>query len=523
MLYRQQDRPENGKIDEASIIIIIVILILGAVLRFYDLGTESYWIDEMSTVVEGQHSASQVLHSGRLDQPPGYYLPFQVWVQWFGPGEVSTRSFSVLFGIGSLIVIYLIGKELFNKPVGLISSFLMALSIYQIEFSQQTRFYSYYEFMALLSCLFFILAIRHRKSYLFVFYSLASILMIYSHTFGVLILAVHALYFLLNWKKNKDIFIYWFFSQILVGLAFIPYFYPLFFGSGGLEAAAVKNIGGGTSRTVPLLTPLQTMYRFILPARDDRSWSTVLINYLIAGITLALGAGIYFWFKKYSLRTAIQKFLLEIRETITVNKSNLIFVLSWLLGPVLISFFLSIFVDPALYSDRYLIAASPAIYILAALLLYSFRKIAPVGISIIAVAVLMTPSLYYYYVNDTNEQWREVAAYVFEHSQSDDVVVFAPNLGIGIEEKTFSWYYSGNLDRYGLDHHLAGDTQGITTALDQFMSDYDRVWVIVHDDYPVGSTERFKQYFLDPIKSGMSLLDEEQFNDISVYLFDVKK
>ena len=87
-----------------------LILLLGITLRFYDLGAESYWIDEMFTVIEGHQSIFQLLASGRLDQPPAFYLPFHLWVQLFGYTEIGTRSFSALAGIGSIVLIYMVGR-----------------------------------------------------------------------------------------------------------------------------------------------------------------------------------------------------------------------------------------------------------------------------------------------------------------------------------------------------------------------------------------------------------------------------
>ena len=38
------------------VVLLGIILLLGTALRFYDLGAESYWMDEMFSVVEGQQS-----------------------------------------------------------------------------------------------------------------------------------------------------------------------------------------------------------------------------------------------------------------------------------------------------------------------------------------------------------------------------------------------------------------------------------------------------------------------------------
>src|SRR5574337_1788878 len=84
------------------IALLVFILILGTGLRVYNLGKEGYWGDEIYTILEGKQSIPQLLSSGRLDQPPAFYIPFHFWIQAFGTAEASTRSFSVLTGIGSL-------------------------------------------------------------------------------------------------------------------------------------------------------------------------------------------------------------------------------------------------------------------------------------------------------------------------------------------------------------------------------------------------------------------------------------
>jgi uncharacterized membrane protein len=68
-------------------------------------------------------------------------------------------------GVSAIVLIFLIGRELFGRAVGLLSAFLMAISGFQIYYSQIARFYSYFELMTLISFLFFILALgRKRKS-----------------------------------------------------------------------------------------------------------------------------------------------------------------------------------------------------------------------------------------------------------------------------------------------------------------------------------------------------------------------
>jgi uncharacterized membrane protein len=263
-----QNRPGIKRLLTPAILLGLILLI-GSILRLYDIGGESYWIDETFNLIEGQQSIHQLLTSGRLDQPPAYFIPFHYWEQAFGTSEVSTRSFSALAGIISIIIVYLIGQELFNKPIGLLSAFLIAISEFQIQYSQYAHFYSYFEMMSLLSILFFILALKSKKIIHFALYTIASILMLYSHTFGVFIIAAQDLFFILQLKRYRGFIVPWLICQALVLLAYLPYFLILTLGQGSVAGAVVAT--NGTILSTSLSEPLRSVYLFIFSPRRDRS------------------------------------------------------------------------------------------------------------------------------------------------------------------------------------------------------------------------------------------------------------
>lgn len=53
-----------------TVISLGLIVILIAMLRFYELGTESYWMDEITTVRTAQESLKQLLALISFDRPP---------------------------------------------------------------------------------------------------------------------------------------------------------------------------------------------------------------------------------------------------------------------------------------------------------------------------------------------------------------------------------------------------------------------------------------------------------------------
>jgi 4-amino-4-deoxy-L-arabinose transferase-like glycosyltransferase len=504
-------------------ILLGLILLLGTALRFYDLGSESYMSDEMYTVLEAQQSIHQLITSGRLDQPPAYYLPLLLWVKIFGANEVSTRSFSALSGIGSIVLIYLIGRALFDRRVGLFGAFLLAISGIQIYYSQTARFYSFYEFTTLLSFLFFILALQSNRIIHYILYSVTSLLMVYSHAFGIFILVAQNLIFILQRKKDRNVIIIWLFCQLLIMFAIIPYFYPIAFGANSVDAALSNTT---VDSQPPLWEPLITFSKFIIPFRFDRSWGIMIANYFASIAFLVIGTWIFSNQQGKNNWMAAARGLVSIGNLQGVPKvrRNLLLVSCWLLCPIILPFILSWVVAP-IYHYRYMIGAAPAFYLLIALGMLNIRKMVPLIVSLGALLVLVVPGLYYYYVSDVKDQWREVVSYVGENSRPNDVIVFPNDEGRGnndgIQRESFYWYYQGNLQSCSVNIRPL-DPEMILKPLMQCLSKYERFWLISLTFDPAVN-ERIKTFFLNPNQTSMHLLKEQQFVGISVYLFELIK
>jgi len=499
----------------SSSILLGLILVLGLVLRVYNLGEKDYWNDEMYTVIESELSPQQLLFSGRLDQPPAYYLPFNFWVDVFGTSEESTRSFSTLVGVGSIFVVFAVGRELFGKDVGLLSAFIMAVSELQIIYSQTARFYNLFEFFALLSFLFFIIAIQKKKVIHFLLYWFVSVLLVYSNLFGVFIFLAQNLYFLLYIRKYKDILVTWYTSQALLILVMMPYFYPLIFNEGGMTGAVKLNIG--SIQAPSLLHPFYTIYRFILPYRPDHGQVILLTSFVIAGILLVIGA----WYAlQKGPKAIVRDWLSNLRE-IRGRQEKLFFLILWLSFPILLPFFYSLVVSP-IYKYYYAISAAPAFYLLLALGMYSARKFFPLFLSILVLLIMIVPSLGYYYQADFTEQWSEAAAFMEQYSASEDIVILAPN-GIygfeyGIQKSLFDWYSHEELESCSLAGELVS-ANALSKALNDCVSGHTRIWVLIPED-GTEAAQRYTNYFLSQSESQRKLLREEHLVKLSVYLFE---
>lgn len=500
-------------LDQSPIsIILLCIIMVGAALRFYDLGAESYWLDEVWTVRLRQESLDSVLVLAQdaPSYPPVYLLLAHFWMQVFGTTEAATRSLSALAGIASVAVMYRVGRELFERKVGLLSALLMAISEFQIYYSQDFRFYSLFVLMALCSFLFYIRALRSNRPGHFVPYVLASILLFYTHTYGVFVLVAQNLYFLLQWNRYRRARALWLMCQMLILLALGP----------GL-LHAVKRTVAGTANVMrwipdrPLWFPLRTVFWYVFPLRHSRSWMTLVLNLVAGMVFFVIGTTLFVIWKGKEQWLASVRGLVSTVQDLSSQSSELFLASLWFLCPIALPFVLSKVFGP-MYVDKYTISASPALYLLLALGITTVSKVVPEFISLAVLVILIAPGLHHYYVTDVKEQWREAAAYVDENARKDDVIVFAPAEG-GWLRNSFYWYYRGNLPGCDIDIQPKNDDEAIADALAGCISGRERFWLILR-----GGPERIAHltaFFLDRDHEDMHLTEEQSFTLISVYLF----
>ena len=148
---------KNSK--KAYLIILICIVLLGGILRLYNLGENSFWPDELN-FVEAAKSMSSV---GEPLLPSGYpysrtpLLTYSVMVSFkiFGVSEFSSRLPAALFGIISILLMFIIGRGFFNARIGLIAAIFLAFAPFAIGWGRICRMYSLFQLLYLAGFYFF--------------------------------------------------------------------------------------------------------------------------------------------------------------------------------------------------------------------------------------------------------------------------------------------------------------------------------------------------------------------------------
>ena len=142
------------KLNCKSTYLLLLVIAAGAFLRVYGLSGQFYWYDEIITLKVAHESLGSIITGKR---PPLYLALAHFWIGNFGYSEVAARLLSVIFGVSSIVLIYIVGKTLFDRKIGVISAFFMSVSVFQIHYSQELRYYSLFEFLTLVSFYFYIL------------------------------------------------------------------------------------------------------------------------------------------------------------------------------------------------------------------------------------------------------------------------------------------------------------------------------------------------------------------------------
>ena len=174
---------------------LLPILSVGILLRFCHLGTWSFWVDEVLTVLDAQQFS---MENFRINLIP--YLAVNFSMSIAGGNEWGARLIPCIVGIVSIPLVFMIGKSIFNPRVGVFASTFVAFSSWHLLWSQNARHYIFTFFFGALAAWTFFLALeRNRLRFLFISLG-ATILLILCHMPSGLIVPAFAVYVFGFWR-----------------------------------------------------------------------------------------------------------------------------------------------------------------------------------------------------------------------------------------------------------------------------------------------------------------------------------
>ncbi|MDD5650611.1 MAG: glycosyltransferase family 39 protein [Candidatus Nanoarchaeia archaeon] len=113
---------------------LILLILIGGLLRYLIVNNISFLGDE---VIHGPHAINFLSTNkiGIMQQSVLWFYLTSIAQKIFGVTAFSTRFLSFFFGILSIIALYLLTKEIFNKKIAIIASFLLAISSFVLRYT----------------------------------------------------------------------------------------------------------------------------------------------------------------------------------------------------------------------------------------------------------------------------------------------------------------------------------------------------------------------------------------------------
>ena len=118
-------------------------MLLGFGLRVIALGDKSVWWDEGLAIWAARQSLADIsLWTANDVHPPLYFWLLHFWRLLSGDTEFGLRLLSAFIGLATIPATFLLGKRINGRFTGLLAALFMAISRFDIGWSQEMRMYS---------------------------------------------------------------------------------------------------------------------------------------------------------------------------------------------------------------------------------------------------------------------------------------------------------------------------------------------------------------------------------------------
>lgn len=188
-------------------IILVVIVIIGAFLRFWQLGEWSFWTDEVQTVFDAEAFS---LTNSPINPIPYIAAKFSVAISeklgfMIDVGdEWNIRLIFCIIGIVSIPYIFVLGKSLYSSRIGLFAASFVALSSWHLFWSQNARSYIITFLFGVLTAWFFYRAFERDSTVLTLCALFSCICLILSHLLAAAIVPALGVYTILQLLEERS-------------------------------------------------------------------------------------------------------------------------------------------------------------------------------------------------------------------------------------------------------------------------------------------------------------------------------
>jgi|CXWL01.1.fsa_nt_gi uncharacterized membrane protein len=425
---------------------VVAISVLGAALRLYRPTFQSLWFDELFSVVfsDPGRPLGDVVRTYRTDFHPLLYPLFlHVWLGLFGATELAARLSTVVAGIAAIPAMFVLGRRLAGREVGLVAALVTAVNPFHLAYSQEVRNYGLLFLLAAASYAALLALYVRPRALSLAAYVLFAGLALHTHYYAVILVggqlagaSALAMVRQRSWRATLP------FAAAGGSLALVlaPWAGPL------LRAAGVAEYW--PAKPGPWFA-VEYLHLYF----GQQLWLTILVGLLLASLVIPARDD-----AQVSLAVAARQRDLARLLAVAAALSLLVpYLWSLVRVPILL--------------PRCTLIVLPVLFVLVALAIRRLpgrwlRHAVAVAVAAGSLHTLLVTQRYYQTVR--NEQWRETARWAVEHAESADR--FVSELAPG-----FQFYFAQD----GVGRRVEALTPDVLRAAAR---DGAAVWVLVARD-----------------------------------------
>lgn len=397
------------------------ILILATTLRLLSLD-QSLWLDEAINVLATQNFSliGMITEYAKADfHPPLFFITLWAWTKLFGISEVVVRIPSIIFGVLTVYMVYLIGDKLHSKRLAILVALLLTVNPLHIYYSQEVRMYALATLVVSLN-IFLLIKLLKREKFNLIFLVISNLAVLGSDYVAYFIFPAQLIALLL--LRQKEFLKKWLLSLIsavAMGIFWIPTFLNQL------------NVGTVTAERLPA-------WKFIVGSFDPKAIPLTFIKFIIGKISYP-DKLIY----TLILLPVVVLFLFILWRGIKFIKDkeqNII--LGWMLIPPILATIIS-FIIP-IYSYFRLLFILPAFLILISWGILSFKgKVRYVFLAVCLVIQIFSAMVYLFNPKYQRDDWKGVVNFL--KSQGRTPVLFESSGSL----PPFEYYARGKINASG--------------------------------------------------------------------------
>jgi len=457
-----------GAVIGSSFFLLTAILLCALALRVYLIDAKSFWFDESAVSTYALRKSFSELIVPLGFNHPGLFFLILKSVMHFSKNPVMWRYISVFFGVGSVFFTFSIGRILFNKKVGLLSSLLLAVSSLHVFYSQEIGVYALFLFMSLcyVSVLISVVTSKDISLFRYGLFGIVTALLLLSHYFSLIIIFYASLLTVVTLRKEtkKKLIGILLIQGTAIGIllmGMIPFGKFFFFHRGFLSLGWIKDVS-----LVEALLSLITTFSY-----GGRSFAGDDIEIQLH----ELG--------EIPFLAVLQIILIVIGLIVAYRKKGqqrkiTWAVFGWLFLPAGIVVFISALFSP-LFIVRHLIFSLPAFYILVALGVFALPQRFWQGVLIASLIIFSSVSLQFYYSHELKTPWKKVMHYLDKVSvNNSDIIVLNPYF-----ERSVLYVNTASFERYMQDKSKYFQVISPTMFNKMIRNGVDRVYTILQRKY----------------------------------------